>query len=162
MNGTSLLVMPLNSRRRTRHLARDLADCLRPSDLVILSGDLGAGKTFLVRGVSRALGLSERVRVTSPTFSLVHEIALSMLILHADLYRLSTASEVRELGLVSRRDEGCVLLVEWGEPWLKELGGDALVVSLATQPRLARLVSSGPRSEQMLAQIGESGQRSVF
>lgn len=160
MNGPSPLVRTLRSRRQTLHLARDLAACLRPSDLVVLSGELGAGKTFLVRGVSRALGLSERVRVTSPTFSLVHELPTPTTILHADLYRLGAAHEVRELGLVSRRDEGCVLLVEWGEPWLAELGGDALIISLATRPRLARITSSGPRSGRMLAHLRESGQRS--
>ncbi len=161
MNCPQPLIEPLNSRRRTLHLARRLASCLRASDLVILSGELGAGKTFLVRGVTRALGLSERVRVTSPTFSLVHELPTALMILHADLYRVGSGGEVRDLGLLPRRDEGCVLLVEWGEPWTGELGGDALIVSLATRPRSATLTCSGPRSEQMLAQLRESGQRST-
>jgi len=158
MNGAPPYFMPLDTRRQTLHLARRLAACLRPSDLVILSGELGAGKTFLVRGLCRALGLSERVRVTSPTFSLVHEIKTQLMLLHADLYRLGTAHEVRDLGLLSRRDEGCVLLVEWGEPWMQELGGDALVVWLSARPRQARLVSNGPRSGDMLAQLQASGQ----
>jgi len=155
------LVIALDNRRCTLHLARDLAACLHSGDLVILSGELGAGKTFLVRGVCRALGLPERIRVTSPTFSLVHEISTRLMLLHADLYRLTTQREVRDLGLVSRRDEGCVLLVEWGEPWLDELGGDALLLTLSTSPRQARLTCSGARSEQMLAQLRESGQKST-
>ena len=55
-------------------------------------------------------------------------------------------------------DEGCVLLVEWGEPWMEELGGDALLVALSTTPRLAQVTSHGPRSEHMLAQLQSSGQ----
>jgi len=163
MNGAPpYIVVPLDTRRRTLHLARSLAACLRPADLVILSGELGAGKTFLVRGLCRALGLSERVRVTSPTFSLVHEVQTRLMLLHADLYRLGAAREVRDLGLVSRRDDGCVLLVEWGEPWMQELGGDALVVSLSTRPRQARLASNGARSGDMLAQLQASGQNAKW
>ena len=151
-----MISLSLESRRRALRLAHDLAACVRPSDLVVLSGELGAGKTFLVRGVCRALGLSEQVRVTSPTFSLVHEVNTVPPLLHADLYRLSSAAEVLELGLLHRRDDGYVLFVEWGEPWIVELGGDALVVQLGTRPRTARLTSLGPRSSKMLAQLMES------
>ena len=158
MSRAGPFTLPLGTRRQTLHLACNLAAYLRPSDLLILSGELGAGKTFLVRGLCRALGLPERERVTSPTFALVHELHTALMLLHADLYRLGTAREVRELGLLSRRDEGCVLLVEWGEPWIDELVGDALLVSLSTNPRLAKVTSCGPRSGQMLAQLQESGQ----
>jgi tRNA threonylcarbamoyladenosine biosynthesis protein TsaE len=156
MNSAVRTLVPLDTRRCTLHLARDLARCVGPGDLVVLSGELGAGKTFLMRGVCRALGLSERVRVTSPTFSLVHEIGTVPPLLHADLYRLESAREVIDLGLSHRRDEGCILFVEWGEPWTVELGGDALVVSLSMQPRRACLTCQGPRSSKMLAQLSES------
>ena len=124
---------------------------------MVLSGELGAGKTFLVRGVCRALGLQEDVRVTSPTFTLVHEVNTVPPLLHADFYRIRTSREVFDLGLSYRRDEGCVLFVEWGEPWIAELGGDALIMSLSTQPRTARLTCQGPRSRKMLAQLCGSG-----
>lgn len=147
---------PLATRRETLRLAKSMARCLASGDLVILTGELGAGKTFLVRGICRALGLSERIRVTSPTFTLVHEFETRPPLLHADLYRLDRASDVRQLGLVSRRDDGWALLVEWGEPFIAELGGDALIVTLTAFPRSVRLVSTGPRSATMLAQLRDS------
>jgi tRNA threonylcarbamoyladenosine biosynthesis protein TsaE len=103
---------------------------------VILAGGLGAGKTFLVRALVRARG--GRARVTSPTFTLVHEHATRAgAVVHVDLYRLreSTvplADEVLRLGLRERRSEGAIVLVEWGEEAIAALGGEpALGVSLA-------------------------------
>lgn len=150
------LCIDLPTRRSTIRLARRLAPHLSPGDLVILSGELGAGKTFLVRALTRSLGLSERVRVTSPTFSLVHEHDTTPPIAHADLYRLNKDSEVRDLGLVHQRDDGRLLLVEWGEPWIDVLGGDALVVGLVLGPRRAQIRATGPRSGQVLARLSQS------
>lgn len=150
------LVIELPTRRATTRLARRLAPHLAPGDLVVLSGELGAGKTFLVRALSRALGLTERVRVTSPTFSLVHEHETTPPIAHADLYRLSQPKEVRDLGLVHQRDDGRLLLVEWGEPFIDTLGGDALVVALSLGPRRAEIRATGPRSRQILAEVAEA------
>jgi tRNA threonylcarbamoyladenosine biosynthesis protein TsaE len=147
---------PLATRRETLRLARSMALVLSSGDLVILTGELGAGKTFLVRGICRALGLPERIRVTSPTFTLVHEIETRPPLLHVDLYRLERAADVRQLGLTSRRDEGWALLVEWGEPFIAELGGDALIVTFTAIPRSIRLASTGPRSASMLAQLKDS------
>lgn len=144
------LLVPLPTRRSTTRLARRLAAGLRGGDLVVLGGPLGAGKTFLVRALCRALGLPERVRVTSPTFSLVHEYATTPLVAHADVYRLDSAKDVRGLGLVEQRDEGRLVLVEWGEPYLALLGGDALIVRLSLDPRQAELRSTGPRSGEIL------------
>jgi len=147
----------LPTRRATVRLARRLAPLLAAGDLVILSGELGAGKTFLVRALCRALGLSERVRVTSPTFSLVHEHDTAPPIAHADVYRLETREAVRELGLVHQRDDGRLVLVEWGEPYIDVLGGDALVVALSLDPRRAEIRATGTRSAQIVAGLVQSG-----
>lgn len=144
-------VVELPTRRSTIRLARRLAPCLAAGDLVILSGELGAGKTFFVRALARSLGLSARVRVTSPTFSLLHEHDTTVPLAHADLYRLSKPEEVRALGLDQQRDDGRLLVVEWGEPWLAALGGDGLVIRLDLGPRRARLHATGPRSATILA-----------
>jgi tRNA threonylcarbamoyladenosine biosynthesis protein TsaE len=152
----------LPTRRATKQLARALAPLLGAHDLVILSGPLGSGKTFFVRALCRALGLSERERVTSPTFTLIHEYSTDPGLVHADLYRLDRPEDLRALGLDSMRDEGRILLVEWGEAYLRELGGDALCVEFSVEPRRARLTATGPRSGEIVAsmdaQLGPRGE----
>jgi tRNA threonylcarbamoyladenosine biosynthesis protein TsaE len=137
----------------TRALAAKVAPLLAPGDLVVLSGPLGSGKTFFARALCRSLGLPSRVRVPSPTFTLVHEHDTSPPVSHADLYRLRDERDVMGLGLDAQRDDGRVLLVEWGEPYITLLGGDALVVELATAPRRATLRSTGKRSHAQLAAL---------
>lgn len=127
---------------------------LSPGDLLVLEGDLGAGKTFLCRAICRSLGVPSEVRVQSPTFTLVHELAGRVPIAHADLYRLGDEDELDPLGLRDRRAEGAVLLVEWGGPYEQALGGDALRVELALEPaRTARLRGTGPRGEALLREV---------
>lgn len=138
----------LRTRRDTRHLGAQVAARLGPGDLVILSGTLGAGKTFLARVTLRALGVA--ARITSPTFALVHEYeaAGGLSVLHADLYRLRDTAEpdrarslakleaeVARLGLRARRGEGALVMVEWGEDAIDFLGGDpAIEVALQVDP----------------------------
>ncbi|NUP09854.1 MAG: tRNA (adenosine(37)-N6)-threonylcarbamoyltransferase complex ATPase subunit type 1 TsaE [Polyangiaceae bacterium] len=159
--------IPLPSRRATKLLARALALAVKPGDLVIVSGPLGAGKTFLVRAALRELGLPEEEAVASPTFSLVHDYDLGLRLVHADLYRLGGVEELPALGLSEERDAGAVLLVEWGEPYVAALGGDALAITIRVRPgadaanetsRSATLEASGTRSraalERMRAALG--------
>jgi len=145
----------LPTRRDTKQLARCLAPALRPGDLVVLSGPLGSGKTFFVRAILRALGVPQRVSVTSPTFTLVHEYEARLPLVHADLYRLKNAREVRQLGLDAMRDEGTAVLVEWGEPFIEALGGDALLLTLSVQPRVAELASTGGSGAGLLDRLLE-------
>jgi tRNA threonylcarbamoyl adenosine modification protein YjeE len=154
------LVVPLPTRRATTRLSRALGRALAPGSLVVLAGELGMGKTFLVRALLRSLGWPHRERVTSPTFALVHDYALEPEILHADLYRLADESELGPLGLLEGRRRGAALLVEWGRPYAHELGGDALFVTLAlvagpsgSPERTATIEGSGPRSSRMLEAI---------
>jgi tRNA threonylcarbamoyladenosine biosynthesis protein TsaE len=130
-----------------------MARVLIAGDLVLLDGDLGAGKTFLARAILSALGVT--ARVTSPTFVLANEYATPRgAFVHADLYRLldggaSLEAEVARLGLYERRREGAVVLVEWGAPAVSALGGEpSLVVSLSIEGPTARVATlSGPRSD---------------
>lgn len=145
-----MATIDLPTRRSTIRLAHRLAALLEPSDLLVLEGDLGAGKTFFTRALCRALGVPHRVSVTSPTFTLVHEHEARLPIAHADLYRLRDPGELPELGLRERRAEGALLIVEWGAPYLEALGGDGLrirfALSGAPPGRSAILTPTGPRS----------------
>lgn len=148
--------VPLPTRRSTTRLARALAAVLEPGALLVLVGELGAGKTFLTRALARALGVPATERITSPTFTLVHELDARLPLLHADLYRIDEPRDLEPLGLVARRDAGALLVVEWGEPFIDALGGDALVVRLAVTPAAARsatLTSTGPKSAAALARL---------
>ena len=142
-------------RRDTRRLARATAQVVRAGDLLILDGQLGSGKTFFVRALCRALGLDERIRVTSPTFALVHEIDTRPRISHADLYRLSSRRDVLGLGLLERRDEGDLVIAEWGSPWIDVLGGDGLILEFLAEPRRVELRGTGTRSTELGEQLLE-------
>jgi tRNA threonylcarbamoyladenosine biosynthesis protein TsaE len=147
---TRPLVRTLRTRRDTRRLGAAIASALSAGGLVVLSGDLGAGKTFLVRALARSLGAREPV--TSPTFVLVHEYVTPTLpIVHADLYRLrdegrSIEREVARLGLRERRRDGALVVVEWGAEATDALGGEpeiaVLLAILSVHERMATL--SGP------------------
>ena len=140
-----MLTRELPTRRATIRLARELGPLLRPSDLVVLAGDLGTGKTFFARALCRALGVPPEVEVTSPTFTLVHELTGRLPIVHADAYRLDSEAELLALGLREARSEGALLLLEWGTPYIGVLGSDALVLRFehTASPSARRLTVEG-------------------
>lgn len=140
----------------TESLAQRVAPHLKPGDLVVLSGPLGSGKTFFTRALCRALGLPEHLRVPSPTFTLVHEHPTEPPLAHADVYRLENAAQVEQLGLDAHREEGFVVVVEWGEPYIDSLGGDALIVRLSLDPRTAELAATGASSSKLLQAVRDS------
>jgi tRNA threonylcarbamoyladenosine biosynthesis protein TsaE len=89
---------------------------LAPPKLVLLRGDLGAGKTTLVKGIAAAFEAAEEEDVTSPTFTLIHEYRGPRANLyHIDLYRIDTQRELETLGLDDLRSDNSILLIEWGE-----------------------------------------------
>jgi tRNA threonylcarbamoyladenosine biosynthesis protein TsaE len=98
----------------TEAFGRQLAASLKPGDLVLLEGDLGAGKTALARAMIRALLGDARLDVPSPSFSLVQPYEENgVVIIHADLYRLAGAREIDELGLFDRAES--IVIIEWPE-----------------------------------------------
>jgi tRNA threonylcarbamoyladenosine biosynthesis protein TsaE len=115
----------------THAIAGVIAGLVRPRDIIVLAGDMGAGKTAFTVGFTRALGVSEEDQVSSPTFTLVHSYNSGRIpVLHADLYRLNSMAEVADLGLREQVDLGAVALVEWGDV-ATEVIGDSLTIELS-------------------------------
>ena len=109
-----------HSAAQTIEFGRTLAAHLRPPRLVVLSGDLGAGKTTLVKGIAEGFQAASQEDVTSPTFTLVHEYRGPQVVLyHIDLYRVDTQRELETLGLDDLVEPNSVLLLEWGEKFVR-------------------------------------------
>src|SRR5262249_53338387 len=109
-----------DSAEETIALGRTLADLLVPPNLVLLPGDLGAGKTTLVKRIAAAFQAASEEDVTSPTFTLIHEYrGPHANLFHIDLYRIDTQRELDTLALDDLRGDDSILLIEWGEkfPW---------------------------------------------
>ena len=113
---TSAREIVTHSAEETIAFGRTLVKVLSPPKLVLLRGDLGAGKTTLVKGIAEAFQAAREEDVTSPTFTLVHEYrGPKASLYHIDLYRVDTPRELETLGLDDLRGEHSVLLIEWGE-----------------------------------------------
>ncbi len=109
-----------HSAEETIALGRTLAEMLAPPKLVLLRGELGAGKTTLVKGIAEGFHAASEEDVTSPTFTLVHEYrAPGVNLYHIDLYRVDTPRELETLGLDDLVAENSVLLIEWGEKFAR-------------------------------------------
>lgn len=123
----------MDSLVETHTVAAALASVVRPGDLIVLSGEMGAGKTAFAKGFGAALGVDEPI--TSPTFTLVHTYELprtapAAALHHADLYRLDRTAEIADLALVELAEDDGIVLVEWGDV-AESLFGDHLGVHLA-------------------------------
>ena len=116
---------------RTRAVGAAIASQLRVGDVVVLTGDLGTGKTVLAQGIAAELGVDEPV--VSPTFTLLREYAGRLPVHHLDVYRLDHVQEAIDLGLEELFDDG-VVIVEWGEGVRELLPADRIEVTLSLLP----------------------------
>jgi len=103
------------SPEETVEAGREIAKGLRAPRLVLLIGDLGAGKTTLTKGILDGLGVAAPEDVVSPTFSLIHEYEGDPKVIHIDLYRLDRVPELETLGLEDLWEQEVIVLIEWGE-----------------------------------------------
>jgi len=126
----------------TRAVGRRLAGFLRGGDIVLLAGDLGAGKTVFAGGIGEGLGLDEPV--VSPTFVIVRRYTGLMTMVHVDLYRVGSLSEIDDLDLDLEALDG-VLVVEWGQAAEQAFGNDYLVVRIQSDPDGTRAIEMVPR-----------------
>jgi tRNA threonylcarbamoyladenosine biosynthesis protein TsaE len=105
-----------HSADETTELGRKLAAELKPGSVVLLRGDLGAGKTTLVKGIAEGFHAAEAEAVTSPTFTLIHEYrGPEVTLFHIDLYRIDTQRQLDTLALDDLMEPNTILLIEWGE-----------------------------------------------
>jgi tRNA threonylcarbamoyladenosine biosynthesis protein TsaE len=129
------------SAEETIAFGRTLADLLAPPKLVLLRGDLGAGKTTLVKGIAAAFEAAAEEDVTSPTFTLVHEYrGPHANLYHIDLYRVDTQRELETLGLDDLRNGNSVLLIEWGEKFPRFLRERDVEISLEPNGESSRKI----------------------
>ncbi len=135
-----------HSEEETIALGRSLRPLLTPPKLVVLTGDLGAGKTTLVKGIAEAFEAASPDDVTSPTFTLIHEYhGPAANLYHIDLYRVDTPRQLETLGLEDLIAENSVLLIEWGEKFerfrrdrdveiaLERRGGNGRLIKFTTR-----------------------------
>lgn len=125
------LVVTTRSAAETEDLARRLSDAVESGDVVLLSGDLGAGKTVFARGLAAGLGITEAV--VSPTFMLAREYRGRIPMVHVDVYRLDRVHELLDLGLEDLAD-GAVTVVEWGDVVSGQFPVDRLEVRIDFVP----------------------------
>jgi len=129
------------SAEETIAFGRTLAELLAPPKLVLLRGDLGAGKTTLVKGIAAAFDAAAEEDVTSPTFTLVHEYrGPKANLFHIDLYRVDTPRELETLGLDDLRDWNSILLIEWGEKFPRFLQERDVEISLEREGENGRRI----------------------
>ena len=145
----------------TRGVGSAIAPLLRMGDVLVLTGELGAGKTTLVRGIASGLGAVEHV--ASPTFTLVREYVTGRVpVAHVDVFRLDRVQDVVDLALDELEGGACVLIVEWGDAIEELLPDDRLRVELTTEDpagetdaRRITITSAGPswleRADQLAA-----------
>ncbi|MFI5393439.1 MAG: tRNA (adenosine(37)-N6)-threonylcarbamoyltransferase complex ATPase subunit type 1 TsaE [Myxococcota bacterium] len=126
-----LLELRARTAEDTREVGEAMSASLRARDAVVLTGELGAGKTTFVQGVARGLGIEDQV--SSPTFTLVKEYRGILDIAHVDVYRLERVQDVVDLGLDELGDGEGVLLVEWGDAVEDLLPDERLRVELTTE-----------------------------
>ena len=151
----------------TIQLGRALGEVLRAGDIVVLNGDLGAGKTQLTKGIAAALGAT--TDVVSPTFTIqmVHE-GTDVDLCHFDLYRLEDPEQLGDAGLLDAAGGDCVCVIEWGERFADDIGPERLDVlltkgeppvdalgcdDLIEVPRTIELVPHGTRAEEVVRSL---------
>ena len=149
------MIARTSSVEATVGLAAAVGALLEAGDVVVLAGDLGAGKTVFARGVARALGIDEPI--VSPTFTIVREYLGRLPLAHVDVYRLDGPGALHNVGLDELIDGETVVLVEWGDRIAGVLPADRLEVSMApgaeADDRVLELVAAGaswvPRAEPL-------------
>lgn len=136
----------------TMAVGRRLASLLRAGDVVLVEGELGAGKTTFISGVAEGLGVDEQI--TSPTFILARTYTGLLPLTHADVYRTDTLAEVADLDLIEEAADG-VLMIEWGTAVEQSMPASRLIVQFEVDETEVRLLRFSPLGEWNSRPLGE-------
>jgi tRNA threonylcarbamoyladenosine biosynthesis protein TsaE len=141
--------MSLKSVKKTLEFGERLAHTLQGGDVLALTGDLGAGKTLITRGIALGLGITAE-QVTSPTFTLIQTYEGRLPVIHVDLYRLEDPSAILQLGLEDYFTPQNIVIIEWADRLLQILPSDYLALHLehgdTKTTRFMTIRATGPRS----------------
>jgi tRNA threonylcarbamoyladenosine biosynthesis protein TsaE len=147
------------SPEQTVEFGRVLGRLLQAGDVVLLSGDLGAGKTQLTKGIALALGVQESI--TSPTFNILleHKTAKGIALRHFDLYRLEDERELEDIDYFGLLEDDAISIVEWGDKFPEALPLDCLIIDFELQDdsvRALHLTAFGSHGVQLLSDLVEA------
>ncbi len=151
MNDNLTCEVQTASAEETKRVGAQLAERLRPGDVVVLNGDLGAGKTQFVQGVAEALGVQGPG--TSPTFNILLAYEGRLPLNHFDLYRLDSADELDDIGYWEVLEDDGATFIEWGDKFPEAMPDDYLEIRLSTGGAGVRTIAMrahGPASEHLL------------
>jgi tRNA threonylcarbamoyladenosine biosynthesis protein TsaE len=129
-----------HSDEETQALGRQFAKMLPDRGVILLIGELGAGKTTLAKGIVEGRGVTGGEDVSSPTFTLIHEYGQPIGVYHVDLYRLNTLDEARRLGLEDLFEQPALVLLEWGERFPELLPDQRIEIRLSHKGDENRLI----------------------
>lgn len=133
-----------------------LGTAAQPNDVIALTGPLGAGKTYLAKGIAAGLQVNDPRVVNSPTFVLINEYAGRLRMYHVDAYRLADSAELAALGFEDMCGAGGLVVVEWADKIQDLLPADSLSIELTAtgeNSRQLRLTPGGPNSKQLLTEL---------
>lgn len=153
------------SPEETCALGSLVGELLEPGHILLLDGNLGAGKTQFVRGVAAGAGLPEDEVVTSPSYNLLNEYHCRLTLYHFDLYRLITSQDVIELGFEETLNSGGAVLVEWPDRLTDLLHGEGLWLSFAFVDETCRrldFLAKDSRHAALLGNIATSAGKKMF
>ena len=154
-NLSGSLTKTLRSAKATEALGWAISQSLCGGEVIALTGELGTGKTVLVRGIAIGLGIPPE-QVTSPTFTLIHEYRGRLRLIHADLYRIKNQAELEHIGFHEYYSPSTIVVAEWAERMGQELPLDHLSIHLThigTASRLATMTSCGSQSQALLQNL---------
>lgn len=154
-------VLALPSRTATEAFGRIIGQTVAGGETLALSGELGAGKTALVRGIAAGLGTPPH-QVTSPTFVLIHEYGGRLPLIHMDLYRLRSRAEAEGIGLQEYFRDNLVTAIEWADKFPELLPQDRLDLTLrhkTPRTRTAHMTAHGPRASRLLAALKQQARQ---